>query len=61
MKQLYLIFFMLLTPLIHFGQDRFLTYASKDSVETLPRFQGSIGANFKLNGYYDVFGGLQDS
>lgn len=44
-----------------FGQDRFLTYASKDSVETAPRFRGSIGANFKLNGYYDVFGGLQDS
>ena len=60
MKQLYLTIFMLI-PLFQYGQDRFLTYASKDSVETLPRFQGSIGANFKLNGYYDVFGGLQDS
>lgn len=60
MKLLYFFFFMLI-PIIHYGQDRFLTYASKDSVEALPRFQGSIGANFKLNGYYDVFGGLQDS
>lgn len=61
MKQVYFFYFMLLAPIFHYGQDRFLTYASKDSVETLPRFQGSIGANFKLNGYYDVFGGLQDS
>ena len=49
---------------IHFkgsAQDRFLTYASKDSIDSNPRFKGSVGANLKLNGYYDVFGGLQDS
>ena len=55
------IFFFLLIPFLGLSQDRFLTYASKDSVGELPRFRGSIGANLKLNGYYDVFGGLQDS
>jgi hypothetical protein len=51
----------MLIPLISFGQDRFLSYASQDSVGETPRFKGSIGANLKLNGYYDVFGGLQDN
>lgn len=44
-----------------YAQDRFLSYASKDSVHGAPKFKGSFGANIKLNGYYDVFGGLQDS
>jgi len=55
------IYFVFLIPSLGLSQDRFLTYASKDSVGELPRFTGSIGANLKLNGYYDVFGGLQDS
>jgi hypothetical protein len=53
--------FVLLIPLLGLSQDRFLSYASKDSVGEIPRFIGSIGANLKLNGYYDVFGGLQNS
>lgn len=44
-----------------FGQDRFLTVTSKDSINGQPKFKSSFGANIKLNGYYDVFGGLQDS
>lgn len=44
-----------------YGQDRILTFASKDSINGQPEFKGSFGANIKLNGYYDVYGGLQDS
>ncbi|TRX70927.1 hypothetical protein [Carboxylicivirga sp. M1479] len=44
-----------------YGQDRILTFASKDSVGAEPVFKGSFGANIKLNGYFDVYGGLQDS
>jgi hypothetical protein len=50
-----------LLPLIFLGQERFLTHTSKDSVNGEPRFKGSIGANLKLNGYYDLFGGLQEN
>ena len=46
---------------IGFSQDRILTFSSKDSVGEVPKYKGSFGANIKLNGYYDVFGGLQDS
>ena len=49
------------TTLLAFGQDRFLTVTSKDSIFNQPRFTTSLGANLKLNGYYDVFGGLQES
>lgn len=43
------------------AQDRILTFTSKDSIKGKAKFKGSFGANIKLNGYYDVFGGLQDS
>ncbi|WP_282123557.1 hypothetical protein [Algibacter mikhailovii] len=44
-----------------YSQDRILTFASKDSLNGQAQFKGSFGANIKLNGYYDVYGGLQDS
>jgi hypothetical protein len=50
-----------LFPVVLSGQDRYLTLTSKDSVNGLPKLKGSIGANIKLNGYYDVYGGLQDN
>jgi len=43
------------------SQERFLHYSSKDSINNTPRVQGSLGVNLKLNGYYDIFGGLQNS
>lgn len=46
---------------ISFSQDRYLTVTSKDSINNQPRFKSSLGVNMKLNAYYDVFGGLQDS
>ena len=48
-----------------FGQtydgDRVLTVRSHDSINDLPKAKGALGINMKLNGYYDVYGGLQDS
>ncbi|MHA7944711.1 porin family protein [Formosa sp. 3Alg 14/1] len=44
-----------------FAQDPFLTVTSKDSVGDIPRFKSSLGVNMKLNGYLDVYGGLNDS
>lgn len=61
MKTIPLIYLFLLIPYFFFGQDRFLTITSKDSVNQKPRLKSSVGVNMKLNGYYDVFGGLQDS
>ncbi|WP_152287284.1 hypothetical protein [Flavicella marina] len=49
---------------VHLGvnaQERFLTIRSKDSINGAPKFKSSFGANIKLNGYFDAFGGLQDS
>lgn len=43
------------------AQERFLQYNSKDSLQGKPRIHGALGVNLKLNGFYDVFGGLQDS
>ena len=51
----------LLFPVLLFGQERLLTTASKDSINGKPKRQGSLGANIKLNGYFDFFGGLQGS
>jgi hypothetical protein len=34
---------------------------SKDSINEKPRLKGALGVNMKLNGYFDVYGGLQDS
>jgi len=61
LKTIPLIYLFLLIPYFFFGQDRFLTITSKDSVNQKPRLKSSVGVNMKLNGYYDVFGGLQDS
>ena len=44
-----------------FSQERFLQYSSKDTINGKPKVKGSLGVNLKLNGYYDFFGGLQDS
>ncbi len=41
--------------------DRVLTVRSHDSINDLPRAKGALGINMKLNGYYDVYGGLQNS
>lgn len=43
------------------AQDPFLTVTSKDSVGDVPRFKSSLGVNMKLNGYLDLYGGLNDS
>lgn len=58
--KLFLIFLFLFSSYT-FSQDRFLTVRSKDSVGDIPKFQSSLGVNMKLNGYYDMLGGLQDS
>jgi len=55
-----LFIFLSITSFVY-SQDRFLTVTSKDSVHNKPVFKSSLGANLKLNGYYDVFGGLQES
>ena len=57
MRRLFLL--MVLIPLIGLGQERLLTVHSKDSVNGRPVLQSSLGANIKLNGYFDFFGGLQ--
>jgi hypothetical protein len=44
-----------------FSQERFLQYKSKDTIDGNPRVEGSLGVNLKVNGYYDLFGGLQDN
>ncbi|MCX7549126.1 DcaP family trimeric outer membrane transporter [Xanthomarina sp. F1114] len=44
-----------------FSQERFLSVASKDSINNRPKFTTSLGVNMKLNGYYDIFGGLNDN
>jgi len=61
MKKLFLIAFILISPVYLFSQDRFLTVSSKDSINDKPRFKSSLGVNMKLNAYYDIFGGLQDN
>ncbi|WP_066219438.1 hypothetical protein [Formosa haliotis] len=47
--------------LFAFAQDPFLTIASKDSIDGIPKLKSSLGVNMKLNGYFDIFGGLQDN
>lgn len=44
-----------------FSQERFLQYKSKDSINGQPKVTGSLGVNLKLNGYFDFYGGLQNS
>ncbi|MBD8489701.1 hypothetical protein IFO69_13170 [Echinicola sp. CAU 1574] len=43
------------------AQDRFFVIHAKDSIHGKPRFTSSFGVNMKLNGYLDLFGGLQDN
>ena len=61
MKKIIVLFLSISFSGLHYGQDRILTFSSKDSINDTPQFKGSFGANIKLNGYYDVFGGLQNS
>lgn len=61
MKTIFPLLILILVVQASFSQDRFLSYSSKDTVNGRPTFKASLGANIKLNGYYDVFGGLQDS
>lgn len=60
-KNHFLLVYFLFIPALVLSQDRYLTVSSKDSINGLPKLKGSVGANLKLNGYYDVFGGLQGS
>ncbi len=65
MKINYFLLFLLAIPLFINAQtyenDRLLTVRSKDSVNEKPRMKGALGVNMKLNGYFDVYGGLQNS
>lgn len=61
MKKSTILFLCIFLFLSGFSQDRILTFSSKDSINNSPKFKGSFGANIKLNGYFDVFGGLQES
>ena len=65
MKATRIFYFILFTPFLllsqNFNNDRLLTVRSKDSINNKARITGSLGTNIKLNGYYDLFGGLQDS
>lgn len=60
MKKIFFLF-VIMYNLNCLAQERFLTISSKDSINGKPHFKSSFGANIKLNGYYDVFGGLQNS
>lgn len=57
----YTLLFITLVTYFGYAQDRFLTVESKDSLFGQPKYRSSLGANLKLNGYFDVFGGLNDS
>lgn len=57
----YSLILFLCIPALLLSQDRYLTVSSKDSINGFPKIKGSVGANLKLNGFFDVFGGLQES
>ena len=65
MKSNYFFLLLFIISNLSFSQtyenDRLLTVRSNDSINDLPRMKGSLGINMKLNGYYDLYGGLQDS
>lgn len=61
MKSLFITILTTLFCFISYSQDRFLMYTSKDSINGIPKVAGSLGVNLKLNGYYDIFGGLQNN
>ena len=60
-RKLFLFCGLFFIPALLLSQDRYLSLSSKDSIDGLPKLKGSVGANLKLNGFYDVFGGLQES
>jgi len=60
MKKLTLLLVLLGITIHSFAQERFLQYSSKDSVQDQPKIIGSVGVNLKLNGYYNIYGGLQE-
>ncbi|MDT0553083.1 hypothetical protein [Urechidicola vernalis] len=59
MKKALLFIGAILIGFTSYAQERYLTVRSNDSLHGQPKFKASLGANIKLNGYYDVFGGLQ--
>lgn len=61
MKQLYTFIILILPVVTICAQERILSLASKDSINGKPKYKTSIGANIKLAGAYDVYGGLQNS
>jgi len=56
--QLTLIFTMVIIS--SFAQERLLKVNSKDSIGGEPRISAWLGANMKMNGYYNIKGGLQE-
>ncbi|MCH4552806.1 hypothetical protein [Aestuariibaculum lutulentum] len=60
MKHFATLFFVLNSFLV-LAQDPFLTVTSNDSINNQPRIKSSLGVNMKLNGYMDIFGGLNDN
>ncbi|MCK5781934.1 MAG: hypothetical protein KAH10_05055 [Flavobacteriales bacterium] len=42
------------------AQERLLKFVSKDSVSNSPKIVAWMGANMKMNGYYNIKGGLQE-
>ncbi|MGJ5643185.1 hypothetical protein [Formosa sp. S-31] len=60
MKHYFTALFVLVSVQI-FAQDPFLTITSQDSIDDQPRLKSSLGVNMKLNGYLDLFGGLNDN
>ncbi|RXP57054.1 hypothetical protein EC396_07025 [Lutibacter sp. HS1-25] len=61
MKKTLTIFMGFIFCAISFSQEKFINYASKDSINGQSKVKGSIGVSLKMNGYFDFFGGLQDS
>ncbi|MBK3518949.1 hypothetical protein [Carboxylicivirga marina] len=52
--------FLVCSPFYMIGQERLLKVTSKDSLMGEPRIAAWFGANMKMNGYYNIKGGLQD-
>ena len=61
MKNYYLFILASFLIFISYSQERYLTVKAQDSINGELRFKASLGANIKLNGYYDVYGGLQNN
>ncbi|MEN8138106.1 MAG: DcaP family trimeric outer membrane transporter [Bacteroidota bacterium] len=59
LKFLFSLLFLVFTADIS-AQERLLKYISKDSINDQPKITAWAGANMKMNGYYNIKGGLQD-